>query len=270
MVENMALARPQSGLKQADIVYEILAEGDITRFVAIYQSETAAKIGPVRSMRPYFAEIARGWQGALFHAGGSQDAFNFVKRYNVREIDQIYGGSAYFWRATDRKMPHNLYTSSALLNQAMARKGWNTGWSGNGFTFSDTPVTTQGESVQSIKINYINGYYVGYDWDASKKHFVRTMLGAIHKDRETGDPLYANNIIVARTSHRILDSHGRRDVNVIGPGSGYLLQAGKIIPVTWRSANGHIRVYQGSTELTLVPGKTWIHVIPTNVSVSWK
>lgn len=270
MVENMVAARPQSGLDKADLVYEILAEGDITRFVAVYQSETAPKIGPVRSMRPYFAEIARGLQGAYFHAGGSQDAFQFVKRFNVREVDQIYGGSAYFWRAKDRKMPHNLYTSSELLNKAVVNKGWNDPWTGQGFTYADEPSTGNGESVQSVKINYISNYYVGYEWDAKNKQFIRTMLGSTHKDRETGKALVANNIIISRATHRIVDSYGRRDVNVIGPGSGYLLQAGKIIPVTWKSAYGHIRVYDGAKELTLVPGKTWIHVIPTNVGVSWR
>jgi hypothetical protein len=270
MVENMVAARPQSGLDKADLVYEILAEGDITRFVAVYQSETADKIGPVRSMRPYFAEIARGLQGAYFHAGGSQDAFNFVKRFNIREVDQIYGGSAYFWRAKDRKMPHNLYTSSALLNKALVNKGWNDPWQGQGFTYSKDPATSGGETVNTIKINYINNYYVGYEWDAKNKQFIRTMLGSTHKDRETGKALVANNIIVSRATHRIVDSYGRRDVNVIGPGSGYLLQEGRIIPVTWKSAYGHIRVYDGAKELTLVPGKTWIHVIPTNVGVSWK
>jgi hypothetical protein len=270
MVENMALARPQSGLDKADLVYEILAEGDITRFVAVYQSQTAVKIGPVRSMRPYFAEIARGLQGAYFHAGGSQDAFQFVKRFNVREVDQIYGGSKYFWRASDRKMPHNLYTSSKLLQQAVADKGWDDAWTGLGFTYSDKPATKGGEKVDSVKMNYIQGYYVGYNWDAKQKKFIRTMLNDVHKDRETGTPLYANNIIIARAVHKIVDSYGRRNVNVIGPGEGYLLQDGKIIPVTWKSAYGHIRVYDEDKELTLVPGKTWIHVVSESASVSWK
>jgi hypothetical protein len=270
MVENSQAARPQSGLNKADIVYEILAEGEITRFVAVFQSGASNKIGPVRSTRPYFAQIAKDWQAALFHCGGSKDGLNFIKTNNVRDVDQIYGGYKYFWRASDRFAPHNLYTSSARLATALKDKGWDDAWAGTGMYFGPTVQTSSGEQAKSVRINYIYGYYVDYKWDEANQRYNRYMVGSPHKDRETGEQLYANNIIIAKSAHKILDYKGRRSVDVLGPGTGYLLQGGKIVAVTWKSVDGHMRVYDGDKELTMLPGKTWIQVMPTENKVSWQ
>lgn len=270
MVENSPAARPQSGLNKADIVYEILAEGNITRFITLYQSQSAAKIGPVRSTRVYFAQIAEGWQGALFHCGGAAVAINYLQNRKIRHLDQIIGGSKYFWRTSDRKAPHNLYTKSSNLQQALADKGWDDKWAGTGYTYSKTPATSAGQTANELKLQYLNGYYAGYKWDAKKSVYVRNMEGVVHKDRETGEPLVANNVIVMVTSHHIYDYKGRREVDMKGPGKGYLAQAGKLIPVNWVFANGHIQVYDHGHAYTMLPGKTWIQVVQSNSDVSWK
>jgi hypothetical protein len=80
MVENAPAARPQSGLGQADVVYEILAEGEVTRFAAVFQSHEAKVIGPVRSIRPYFVEIGAALDAVIVHAGWSQDSDGYPDR----------------------------------------------------------------------------------------------------------------------------------------------------------------------------------------------
>lgn len=270
MVENSPAARPQSGLNKADIVYEILAEGNITRFLTLYQSQAVAKIGPVRSTRVYFAQIAENWQGALFHCGGAAVAINYIQNRSIRHVDQIVGGSKYFWRVSDRKAPHNLYTKSSSLQKALADKGWDDTWTGTGYTYSKTPATSTGQTANNIKLSYLNGYYAGYKWDAKKSVYVRNMEGSVHKDRETGEALVANNVIVMVTSHNIYDKKGRREVDMRGPGKGYLAQAGKLIPVNWVLANGHIQVYNNGKSYSMLPGKTWIQVVQKDSDVSWK
>src|SRR3989344_7322518 len=121
MVENQIDARPPSGLAQAKIVYEILTEATITRFLAIYDlSENLQKIGPVRSARPYFIDLALEYGALYAHSGGSPAALERLKDDDsISNLDEFFGyNSGYFWRDNQRSAPHNLYTSSSLLAEA--------------------------------------------------------------------------------------------------------------------------------------------------------
>jgi hypothetical protein len=124
IVENAPDARPQSGLDRADVVWEILAEGFITRFFAIYASQPSPKIGPVRSTRIYFDQLDRAYGVPLAHAGGNADALAEIPAWHLQDLDEIYGAGAYFWRSPDRSAPHNLYTSTDLLEKAVAARGY--------------------------------------------------------------------------------------------------------------------------------------------------
>lgn len=118
MINNAPAARPQSGLSKADIVYEVLAEGGITRLIAIYQSQTGIeKIGPIRSIRPYLINIGESYGGVLVHAGGSPEAYSIIKKQGKQDMDEIGNAGAYFWRTKDRKAPHNLYSSDEKLRE---------------------------------------------------------------------------------------------------------------------------------------------------------
>ncbi|WP_082112183.1 DUF3048 N-terminal domain-containing protein [Paenibacillus sp. DMB20] len=122
MINNAPAARPQSGLSKADIVYEVLAEGGITRLIAIYQSQTGIeKIGPIRSIRPYLINIGESYGGVLVHAGGSPEAYSIIKKQGKQDMDEIGNAGAYFWRTKDRKAPHNLYSSDEKLREGAAK-----------------------------------------------------------------------------------------------------------------------------------------------------
>lgn len=262
MVENQAQARPQSGLDQADMVYEILAEGDITRFVAVYQSETPEVIGPVRSIRPYFVEIGDGLDAVIVHAGWSQEAMNMLSARNLPHLDQVYGDDAYYWRSSERNAPHNLYTSIAKIREGAEKKKFRTEWHDPMIQFADADTPVQGEPATTVKIPYINGYYVTYEFDSEVGQYDRYMLGEPHKDKETDIQLTAVNILVCKTSHQIVDNVGRRHINVTGPGSGYLIQNGVVREITWQSKDGIIRPMIDGEIVPLLPGKTWIHLVP--------
>ena len=267
-VENSPAARPQTGLDQADLVYEVLAEGEITRFLAVYQSGHPAVIGPVRSMRPYFAEIGVGLDAVLVHAGWSQDGMNMMVKLHADHMDGVYADGAVFWRSTDRKAPHNLYTSWEKVMQGFERHKFRAEWKDPGLTFA-----APGESVASgsaewlaaeaVTIPYILGYRVGYRYDAASGVYMRFMDGEPHKDKESGKQLSAANVIVMEASHKVLDQAGRRDVNVNSSGNGYLIQQGMERKVTWSRKDGVIRVFADGRELPLVPGKTWVQIVPT-------
>ncbi|WP_199617535.1 DUF3048 domain-containing protein [Paenibacillus alkalitolerans] len=265
MVENSPAARPQSGLHKADIVYEILAEGDITRFVAVYHSQTVEKIGPVRSIRPYFVELGAGLDAVIVHAGWSQDAMNVISKNRLNHLDQVYGDHKYYWREKSRKAPHNLYTSTEMIKEGAKDKKFRESWTDPVLAFAESveAFSNEGQAVASVTIPYINGYTAGYEYDAGPGLYRRSMKGKPHTDAESGEQITAANVLICETDHRILDNAGRRNVDVFGPDKGYLLQRGKLREITWENKNGVIRAYAGSVELPLLPGQTWVHVVPS-------
>jgi len=123
MVENSEGARPQSGLDKANIVYEVLAEGGITRFLAIYYDQDAEEVGPIRSARPYFVSKSLEHQAIYVHVGGSEEAYNFIKEEKIDDINEFVDFEP-FWRTTDRIPPHNLYTSTLKLRKEANKLGY--------------------------------------------------------------------------------------------------------------------------------------------------
>jgi hypothetical protein len=278
MVENSPAARPQTGLHEADFVYEVLAEGDITRFIAIYHSVESEEIGPVRSIRPYFVELGMAIDGMLVHAGWSQEAMNLMVKHKVNHLDQVYGDHDFYWRDKSRKAPHNLYTSTDLIRKGAETRKFRTTWTDPILTFvragaDGTVPAPSGEPAGSVTIPYIQGYSVGYTYDAESGAYLRLMKGEPHKDKKTDTRLSAANVLIVEAPHRIVDKVGRREVDVYGPGLGYLLQAGKKREITWELKNGVIRAYDTAgaiTDIPLLPGKTWVQIVPSLAKVTFE
>lgn len=280
MVENAPQARPQSGLDQADLVYEILAEGEITRFLAVYQSKSPQVIGPVRSIRPYFVEIGAGLDALIVHAGWSQDAMNMIASQKLDHFDQVYGDDAYYWRSSERKAPHNLYTGIDKIRQGAVSKKFRSEWSGPQLTFAaasgapslsdrsapsapaSKPIPIQSRPANKVTVSYLHGYNVSYQFDSASGLYKRYMEGAPHLDKETGKQLAGANILICESKHEVVDKEGRRQIDVTGPGKGYLVQAGTVQEVQWERKNGMIRGFAGDRELELIPGQTWVQIIP--------
>lgn len=270
LVENSPRARPQDGLHKADLVYEILAEGDITRFVAIYQSQEVDVIGPVRSLRPYYAQIGHGLDAMIVHAGWSPDAITYVREHRLAHFDQVYGDDKYYWRDKGRKAPHNLYTKTELIREGAVNKKYREEWEDVRPLFypdgEELPPIT-GESAKSVQVNYIAGYHVGYEYDEEAGRYNRLLKGEPHVDKTSGEQLQADNILVLFAKHKVLDDIGRRFVDVTGPGTGYLIQRGIVREVSWERKDGLIRPYKDGEEVPLVPGQTWIQIVPEGSKV---
>jgi hypothetical protein len=265
MVENSFRARPQSGLIDADIVYEALAEGNITRFVAVFHSASPSVIGPVRSIRPYFVQLAHGLDGLLVHAGWSQDAMIAIERLGVDHLDQVYGDHKYYWRDRSRRAPHNLYTGIDRVREAFSDQKMRTAWNVRALDFAlDQVVYPEGVPTHDVVIPYLGGYRAGYTYDKLLGVYVRTMNGAVHKDKTSDRALTANNVLIVEARHRILDKVGRRDVDIQSGGRAVLLQSGRRQDVWWKWTGGIIRPYvalEAPDAIPLIPGTTWIQIV---------
>lgn len=279
IIENHTDARPQSGLGQAGVVYEALAEGGITRFLAFFQDNRPAVLGPVRSLRTYFLSWGLEFDASIAHAGGNADALDLVGPMKLKDMNQFsYGDS--FYRTNDRYSPHNLYTTSDLLDRLEARLSDD---HPSVFTPSprkaDSPTAGTGASVIDLDYSY-NGYQVEYRYDTGCNCYARFLAGAPHIDRNDGVQIHVKNVVVeymptAFGTTRI----GEQTVRMgdsgmpIGSNKAIVFRDGTATVGTWNRPNESDRTKlldAAGKEIPLDVGNTWYSIIPTNKTASYK
>ncbi|UVI30928.1 DUF3048 domain-containing protein [Paenibacillus spongiae] len=269
MINNMSKARPQSGLPHADMVWEVLAEGGITRLVAIFQSDSFTDtIGPIRSIRPYLIELGETYGGLLAHAGGSPDAYAILQKQKKPYLDEITNAGGYFWRDKSRKAPHNLYSSLEKLRQGADKKKYDSDTPVPAYPFSDEGATAGGSPAAQVGISFLlKNYKVSYAYNPATRLYERSINGKPHTDLTTEKQLTTTNIVVLGAKHTVYDDIGRLKVDLESGGPAMLIQLGQAVECTWeRSGDGVIRIMKDGKELPFVPGKTYYHIVPMTPS----
>jgi hypothetical protein len=274
MIENSVDARPQSGLGQAGVVFEAVAEGGITRFLALYQDTAPSNLGPVRSARPYYVEWAMGFDAGYAHVGGSPDALSDIKLWNTRDLDEFYNGS-YYHRISTRQAPHNVYTSVAELNQLEAKKGYTSS------TYSSFPrkAATPSKVPTAKTLNMTlsgSSYNVQYAYNATTNSYNRSEGGAPQIDANTNQQISPQVVIaiVVPESQGSLDASGAyySDYASIGSGQAYVFQDGTVTTGEWAktSPTSQITFMASSGDpIKLNPGQTWITAISSTRELSY-
>lgn len=272
MIENSPYARPQSGLKDAGVVYEAIAEGGITRFVALYQESRPGLVGPVRSVRPYYVEWADAYDPAFAHIGGSSRALSMIRSgsYGV-DLDQFFNAGAY-WRASDRYAPHNVYTDFDRLDALSASKGKTastfTPLERKAVKPSDTPDAT----VIHLPISSAT-YDVDYRYDTASDSYVRMVGGEPHLDREAGQIQPKVVIALSVTMTRAFEDGYREQIVTTGSGQAHIFQSGRVQAVTWHreTTKSQLRFTDASGKpVTLNTGQTWITALPGGKAPAWQ
>jgi hypothetical protein len=273
MIENSQYARPQSGLAEAGVVFEAIAEGGITRFLVLYQENQPKNIGPVRSVRPYYVDWAQTFDAALAHVGGSPDGVAKAKSVlGYKDLDQFRYGTRAFDRVSFRSAPHNVYTSMARL-YAIAIEA--------GHKHSEfTPLARKAKSpsptpnASAITVNFSSkAFRVNWGYDPANNTYARSNAGKLQKDRHTGVTVRADCIVVLKMRYRNTGFSGRQEVVTTGNGPAYIFQDGTVITGSWiKASNTSQFIFKNDSgvEVQLNPGRTWFEIIPTNQSVSYK
>lgn len=268
-VNNHPQARPQSGLAEADIIYEMLAEGNVTRFLAVYQSTLPEKVGPVRSARSYFVDLAKAYDAFYIAHGYSPEAKSMLSNNVVDNINGMNYDGTLFTRSADRVAPHNSYISSENILKGAEKVGASMNYSEKVVQAFYEPDERGKIGIETSQVDVYygnnNSFHNTYVYDHQNNHYERQSAGETTKDMLTGDALTFANVLFFEMNHKTIDNEGRQDIDLTSGGNAYVFQNGYLREVKWANKEGIPMAVEESGELVkLVPGKSWVHFVPTS------
>lgn len=304
MIENHVEARPQSGLSFADVVYEAVAEGGITRFMAIYYCNLAdVQVGPVRSARTYYLDWLVEYDALYAHVGGANtpgpaDALGQIIKYGVKDLNQFSIGFPVFWRDYQRlghpvATEHTMYSTTAKLWEVGAKRGWTATdsaglkWDKNfvSWKFKDPSAgstsSLQASSGQAtnIKVNFWEsqpGYEVNWNYDQASSSYKRKNNGSPHMDLDNNTQLSPQVVIVQFKRESNANDGYPGNVHLLygttGSGKALIFQDGNAIEGKWIKNSRLSRtkyVDKSNKEIELDAGQIWIQTVPEGSKVSY-
>lgn len=309
MIENSPEARPQSGLSSADVMFEIVAEGGVTRFMGIFYCGVQAfdtTLAPVRSARTYFLDYASGFNFPLYtNVGGANlpgptNALGQINEYGWQgqnNLNQFSIGFPTFVRDYNRvpgktvATEHTMVTTTEKLWDVAEERGWNNtpptrlqnsrtipqgNWWENykSWVFADAPESPG--SVTSISHDFWSGYdqySVNWEYDAESGTYLRTMGGKEHIDLNSGKQIGAANVVVLKTTERgPLNELKHMMYDTIGTGDALIFRHGEVVEGTWskKSRTAELEFLdERGRPVEMARGLTWISVVGRTNSVTY-
>lgn len=269
MIENSVESRPQSGLTDAGIIFEAIAEGGITRFLALYQEAQPSSIGPIRSARPYYIDFNLGFDASFAHVGGSPQAMQDIKSLGVKDLDQFYNGNSYE-RISSRYAPHNVYTSIAKLEALSKEKGYTSS--------KFTPLARKVDVAQTPVANTIDfsisgpTYSPRFTYDPATNSYRRLQAGEAHVD-DKGQQI-SPKVVAALIMNKSIDSDGSHTLyTTTGSGKLYIFQDGIMSEGTWSKADrksSFVFTDKNGLPMKLNRGQLWVSILGNTADVQYK
>ena len=283
MIDNSEEARKvQRRLQDADLVYEIIVEGGLTRIMAIYKDKDVNLIGPIRSSRHYYLDYALENDAIYVHWGYSEYAYSDINNLHINNLNGLVYGNTYFWK--DNSLPiateHRAYSSMELINKGIEKLGYRK-------TTEESPLLTYSATdldianmdgaipANQVDIVYSKSVTSSYTYDGENKNYKRSVNNKAHTDYVTKEQYTAKNIITYQVNNYTIsgDAKGRQNLENIGNGTGYYISDGYAVPITWEKASRSektIYKLKDGTPLTVNDGNTYIQIQPKgeNLSIS--
>ncbi|MBQ2785058.1 MAG: DUF3048 domain-containing protein [Oscillospiraceae bacterium] len=287
MLNNIVAAMPQHGVSQADILYEVLAEGGITRCVGIFTDlESVEKVGSIRSARKYFVQIAQGYGAAYVHAGGSNEANAYLN--TLKNMDLDAGLSAtYFYRDQDRlnsgySLEHTLFSSGEKILAFAKQRGVTTSLDAEkpyGMSFDDTKVIA-GKSAKKVTVYFNMGgkpssytKSTAFTYDENTKLYSAAQYGGDYIDGNTKKAIAFRNVIALYASTSVQSDGKLLTINTVGSGTGHFASNGQMVNIKWSRASVNdpfTFTLENGSPLTFGVGATYIGVVPTGATVNFE
>lgn len=297
MIENHLESRPQSGLSSADIIYEAVAEGGITRFMGIYLCNLAdVQVGPVRSARTYFLDWLTPYDPGYAHVGGANtpgpaDALGQIIKYKIKDLNQFSIGFPTFWRDYQRlgrpvATEHTMYSTTQKLWEVMAKRGWKAA-DENGKRWDEDFVVWKFKedlapsevAAKEIGVSFWQNqtdYAVTWQFDESCNCYRRKNGGTDHLDLNTNKQLAAKNIVVQFQRESNANDGYPGNVHLLykttSQGKVLIFQDGKVTEGQWIKNSRMVRekfVDLKGKEVAFNRGMIWIQTVPEGAKVNY-
>lgn len=297
MVENHEESRPQSGLSSADVVYEAVAEGGITRFMGIFLCNLSdIQVGPVRSARTYFLDWLGEYNNSLYaHVGGANtpgpaDALGQIIKYKVLDLNQFSIGFPTFWRDYQRlghpvATEHTMYSTTQKLWEVGAKRGWTasasaglTDWT-KGFTLWTFKEDKAASEAKTVTVNFWESqaaYTVGWVYDPATNTYNRKNGGNDHNDLNTKKQLSPKNVVIQFEKESHANDGYPGNVHLLygttGSGKALFLIDGQVTEGKWTKAERKSRskyTDKANKEIQFNKGQIWIETVPEGSKVTY-
>jgi len=274
MVNDLKEALPQCGVGSADIIYEVVAEGGITRMVAVFQDVgDVGAIGSVRSTRTYYLDIAQGLDAILLHAGASTYAYEAFNTRDISHVDGIYN-TTLFYRDSNRMsegFEHSLFTSGELITENIGKTGLRLTHDEDyacNMAFGD-PSSLSGTPAESLSVEY--SYYKTGEFRYSnedKLYYIR-QFDEPYVDGDTDDQVAVKNVLVLFAGHSSIpnDDLKRIEVDLVGTGSGIYAAEGRSVEIEWTKGSYDSQfeyTLKDGSPLVFAPGTSYINIVESS------
>lgn len=271
VLDNEPRYSPPLGISKASLVYELPSEGGSSRFLAIfYSNENIEVIGPIRSARPYFVDLALDSSALLVHCGGSPQALAQISQQRIISLNEFYNQN-YFWRDKNFRAPHNIMTSSALLQKFLENNNLKD-IEIDSWQFKNEENLNEDRQVKqgNILVYYSRNYQATWAYIESGNYYQRQINDEVQYDG--GDKIKAKNIILHFITSRVLDDKLRLELSILGEGRAVICQLGQCRDGKWIKNNKNERLryyYENENEVVFTPGLTWVSVISAGARVDY-
>jgi hypothetical protein len=271
-IDNAPEARPQAGLDKADVVFEEVVEGGITRFLTIFHSQGDGPVGPVRSVRPMDPQIVTPLGGLFAYSGGTPDFIAMLHRAPVQDVGANAAGDAYY-RDKGRAAPHNLFSTGDHL-WSRARTKFSAPPQPL-FTFLPAGTGFTGTPAGSVTIPFSQMVTVSYVYDATDGTWKRSQNGTPHV-AASGAQIGPVNVVVEMVHEEQTTKVDRAgfavpQAVVVGAGDAWVLSAGRVVKARWVRPSVGVParlVDAAGAPVALTPGPTWVHLAPVGTAIS--
>lgn len=276
MINNIEYAfRNQKGTSKADIIYEALAEGGITRMMAVYEDVSKVKkVGSVRSARHYYVQFAKEWDAIFCHFGHTKYAVSKIKKLGTNNLSGLSAiGGVVYARDLSIRAPHNVFTNGKKMKKGAKKLGYsltrNSDAMAKHFNFANEDTEpANGKTAKSVTIPFSNYSTCKMKYSAKSKTYKKYEYGQKHMDTYYKKQLAFKNVIIQLVSESNIDHNGYQTMKLGNTsGKGYYYSDGKQISITWKrveTTNEMAYYDESGNVLTINPGKTYIAVYPKN------
>lgn len=285
MINNSRASWPHSGIASADIIYEALVEGADTRLLAVFQSETPAKIGPIRSVRDYYVDMAFNHDVIIVFHGSSPSGMARVLNLGITHFDGMALEGTTFWRDQSqpewfsgwRGLEHSSFTGAERLFQRV--ESWDiratfTNTHDFRLLFGEFPENIEPlGNANHFTVPFSTAYPRIFVFDQESGYYLVENFDGPMLDATTREQVAVVNVLIQLTTVSVADNIGRQAITTVGSGNGYFATSGEVFSVRWEKSShtDPMRWYfENGEPIVLVPGSTWINVIQSSANINFE